>query len=83
MTDPAWCYRASAAAFLVLASGGQAFAADCAFEPQGEGRVAAVLDGRSLRLEDGREIRLADIARNGTTRPAAEPHCRPSPAAAT
>ena len=66
MTDPAWCYRASAAAFLVLASGGQAFAADCAFEPQGEGRVAAVLDGRSLRLEDGREIRLAGIARNGT-----------------
>ena len=66
MTDPAWCYRASAAAFLVLASGGQAFAADCAFERQGEGRVAAVLDGRSLRLEDGREIRLAGIERDGT-----------------
>ena len=66
MTDPAWCYRASAAAFLVLASGGQAVAADCAFERQGEGRVAAVLDGRSLRLDDGREIRLAGIARNGT-----------------
>jgi hypothetical protein len=40
VTDPAWCCRASAAAFLVLAFGGQAFAADCAFEPQGEGRVA-------------------------------------------
>jgi endonuclease YncB( thermonuclease family) len=36
-------------------------AAGCAFEPQGEGRVAAVIDARSLRLEDGREIRLAGI----------------------
>ncbi|UPJ50282.1 thermonuclease family protein [Bradyrhizobium sp. 200] len=66
VTDPAWCYRASAAALLVLVSGGQTLAADCALEPQGEGRVAAVLDGRSLRLEDGREIRLAGIERGGT-----------------
>jgi endonuclease YncB( thermonuclease family) len=66
MTDPAWCYRASAAAFLVLASSGQTLAADCALEPQGEGRVAAVIDARSLRLEDGREIRLAGIERIGT-----------------
>jgi endonuclease YncB( thermonuclease family) len=41
-------------------------AADCSFEPQGEGRVAAVIDGRSLRLDDGREIRLAGIERGGT-----------------
>ena len=41
--------------------------ADCAFEPQGEGRVAAVIDGRSFRLDDGREVRLAGIepGRNG------------------
>jgi endonuclease YncB( thermonuclease family) len=68
MTDQGWRYRVSAAAFLVLASSGQPFAADCALEAQGEGRVAAVLDGRSLRLEDGREIRLAGIARDGTDR---------------
>jgi endonuclease YncB( thermonuclease family) len=36
-------------------------AAGCAFEPQGEGRVAAVLDARTFRLDDGREIRLAGI----------------------
>ena len=39
----------------------QARAAPCSFEPQGEGRVAAVIDARSFRLEDGREIRLAGI----------------------
>src|SRR3979490_816323 len=38
-----------------------ASAAGCAFEPQGEGRVAAVIDARTFRLEDGREIRLAGI----------------------
>ena len=36
-------------------------AAGCAFEPQGEGRVAAVIDARTFRLDDGREIRLAGI----------------------
>jgi endonuclease YncB( thermonuclease family) len=38
-----------------------AIAAGCSFEPQGEGRVAAVIDARSFRLEDGREVRLAGI----------------------
>src|SRR5882724_11321980 len=38
-----------------------AIAAGCAFEPQGEGRVAAVIDARTFRLEDGREVRLAGI----------------------
>ncbi|KRR14518.1 nuclease [Bradyrhizobium jicamae] len=45
---------------------GRAEAADCALEPQGEGRVATVVDARSFRLEDGREIRLAGIERAGT-----------------
>jgi endonuclease YncB( thermonuclease family) len=36
-------------------------AAGCSFEPQGEGRVAAVIDARTFRLQDGREIRLAGI----------------------
>jgi endonuclease YncB( thermonuclease family) len=38
-----------------------AYAGGCSFEPQGEGRVAAVIDARSFRLDDGREIRLAGI----------------------
>jgi endonuclease YncB( thermonuclease family) len=38
-----------------------AAAAGCLFEAQGEGRVAAIIDARSFRLEDGREVRLAGI----------------------
>ncbi|MEI4563210.1 thermonuclease family protein, partial [Klebsiella pneumoniae] len=38
-----------------------AFAAPCQFESQGEGRVAAIVDARSVRLDDGREVRLAGI----------------------
>jgi endonuclease YncB( thermonuclease family) len=45
----------------VVTAAGLAIAAPCAFEPQGEGRVAAVIDARSFRLEDGREVRLAGI----------------------
>jgi endonuclease YncB( thermonuclease family) len=46
---------------LVAAAAGPAEAAGCSFEPQGEGRVAAVIDSRSFRLQDGREVRLAGI----------------------
>ena len=46
---------------LVVAIAAPAHAAPCAFAPQGEGRVAAVIDARTLRLQDGREIRLAGI----------------------
>jgi len=46
---------------LVAAAAGPADAAGCAFEPQGEGRVTAVIDARSFRLQDGREVRLAGI----------------------
>lgn len=35
--------------------------AACTFQPQGEGRVSAVIDARTFRLSDGREIRLAAI----------------------
>ncbi|MCA1400756.1 thermonuclease family protein [Bradyrhizobium sp. BRP56] len=48
----------------VLAIGaciGRAEAAGCNFETQGEGRVAAIVDARSLRLDDGREVKLAGI----------------------
>ena len=37
-------------------------AQDCGLANQGEGRVAAVIDGRSLRLDDGRDIRLSGLA---------------------
>jgi endonuclease YncB( thermonuclease family) len=56
--------RLRTAALAVLASLAAitpVFAAPCAFEPQGEGRVAAIVDARSFRLSDGREIRLAGI----------------------
>lgn len=33
----------------------------CNMAAQGEARVAAVIDGRTLRLDDGREIRLAGL----------------------
>jgi endonuclease YncB( thermonuclease family) len=46
---------------LLLLAAGPAYAAGCMFEPQGEGRVAAVLDARTFRLRDGREFRLAGI----------------------
>ena len=74
---------ACAVSFLVLACAGPASAADCALEPQGEGRVAAVIDGRSLRLDDGREIRLAGIEQAGTDKASGTaPPCPPSPPAA-
>jgi endonuclease YncB( thermonuclease family) len=34
----------------------------CASEPIGEGRIAAVIDARTIRLDDGRVIRLAGLA---------------------
>jgi endonuclease YncB( thermonuclease family) len=48
------------AAFAII-SAAPASAAPCAFEVQGEGRVTAVTDARSFRLEDGRDVRLAGI----------------------
>jgi len=54
---------ACAASMLVPTAAERASAADCTLEQQGEGRVAAIVDARSLRLDDGREIRLAGIER--------------------
>lgn len=47
-----------------------ALANPCQFESQGEGRVAAIVDARSVRLDDGREIRLAGIEPTATTKQA-------------
>ncbi|MEA2865624.1 MAG: hypothetical protein QOE39_339 [Bradyrhizobium sp.] len=46
---------------LIAATAQPVRAAGCSFEPQGEGRVAAIIDARTFRLQDGREIRLAGI----------------------
>ena len=56
-------------AFLLLASH-DALAAPCQFESQGEGRVAAIVDARSVRLDDGREIRLIGIEATASTKQA-------------
>jgi len=53
---------ASALAVLAVVSAADpASGTPCAFEPQGEGRVSAVIDARSFHLADGREVRLAGI----------------------
>ena len=56
-------------AFLFVASH-TALAAPCQFESQGQGRVAAIVDARSIRLDDGRDIRLAGIEPTSTTKQA-------------
>lgn len=48
-------------AALVAAMPGPARADGCAFDMQGEGRVAEIIDARSFRLDDGREVRLLGI----------------------
>ncbi|MHC2276684.1 hypothetical protein ACVME8_003295 [Bradyrhizobium diazoefficiens] len=55
---------------LLLVAGRTAFAAPCQFESQGDGRVAAIVDARSVRLDDGREIRLTGIEPTATTKQA-------------
>jgi len=54
----------------LLIAGHTAFATPCQFEAQGEGRVAAITDARSVRLDDGREVRLTGIETTATTREA-------------
>lgn len=55
---------------ILLVAGHAAFAAPCQFEAQGEGRVAAIVDARGVRLDDGREIRLSGIEPTATTKQA-------------
>jgi endonuclease YncB( thermonuclease family) len=58
------------ASTFLLGSSIAAFASPCQFESQGEGRVATIVDARSVRLDDDREIRLAGIAPTATTKQA-------------
>jgi endonuclease YncB( thermonuclease family) len=62
-TSAGRCGRFAAVGLIcsVMLAAGPAIAAGCWFEPQGEGRVAVVIDARTFRLEDGREVRLAGI----------------------
>jgi endonuclease YncB( thermonuclease family) len=53
----------------VVGTNGRAHAAACAFEPQSDGRVAAIIDARSFRLDDGREVVLAGIEPTGAAKP--------------
>jgi endonuclease YncB( thermonuclease family) len=48
---------------IMIAAGSSetAFAAPCSLTPQGEGRVSAIIDARTFRMDDGREVRLAGI----------------------
>jgi hypothetical protein len=48
---------------LLIIGTANAVAAGCRLPPQGEGRVAAIVDAVGFRLEDGREIKLAGLAR--------------------
>ena len=59
-----------AAATLLVVSHGAARATACQFESQGEGRVADIVDARSLRLDDGREVRISGIEPTATTKQA-------------
>ncbi|MCK1716411.1 thermonuclease family protein [Bradyrhizobium sp. 141] len=55
---------------ILLVASHAALASPCQFESQGEGRVAAIVDARSVRLDDGHEIRLAGIEPTTTTKQA-------------
>src|ERR1700722_15073368 len=51
----------SALALAAVVTFASASAAPCTFELQDEGRVMAVTDARSFRLQDGRDVRLGGI----------------------
>lgn len=55
---------------ILLVASHTAFASPCQFEAQGEGRVAAIVDARSIRLDDGREVRLTGIEPTAATKQA-------------
>jgi endonuclease YncB( thermonuclease family) len=49
-------------AIMIAAGSAESVIAEpCSLTPQGEGRVSAVIDARTFRMDDGREVRLAGI----------------------
>jgi endonuclease YncB( thermonuclease family) len=56
------CIAAVVLGAIAPAATGPALAASaCSLTPQGEGRVSAIIDARTFRMDDGREVRLAGI----------------------
>jgi len=56
------CIAAVVLGAIAPAMSGPALAASaCSFEAQGEGRVSAIIDARTFRMDDGREVHLAGI----------------------
>jgi endonuclease YncB( thermonuclease family) len=53
---------------LAVAICADAVAEGCRFAPQGEGRVVAIIDARSFRMQDGREVKLSGIEPVATRR---------------
>jgi endonuclease YncB( thermonuclease family) len=51
----------SLCSILLAAAVNPTTAAPCSLTPQGEGRVSAIIDARTFRMDDGREVRLAGI----------------------
>ena len=59
------------AAIAPVVTGPALAASACSLTAQGEGRVSAILDARTFRMDDGREVRLAGIETATTTNGAA------------
>jgi endonuclease YncB( thermonuclease family) len=55
------CAAITLSGLLLLSTVAPAIAAGCSFAPQGEGRVAEIIDARSFRFADGRDVILAGI----------------------
>jgi endonuclease YncB( thermonuclease family) len=55
------CIAAVVLGAIAPAAAGPALAAPCSLAPQGEGRVSAIIDARTFRMDDGGEVRLAGI----------------------
>jgi endonuclease YncB( thermonuclease family) len=51
----------SLCSILLAAAAANPAASACSLTPQGEGRVSAIIDARTFRMDDGREVRLAGI----------------------
>jgi len=68
MTAGNWLIAAILGCGVIVAIGGSATAAGCNVAPQGEGRVATVIDPRGFRMQDGREVKLAGIEPASTRR---------------
>jgi endonuclease YncB( thermonuclease family) len=62
------CLTSLAAGAALAVAAGPLRAAPCSFEPQGEGHVADIIDGKSFRLADGREIKLVGIEPAGASK---------------